>query len=206
MQKGWAGCIVISKKDPIIISGLGWCWQDHVKARNAGGSRNEPMKKVTRLNPHLNILTALIFQSLWTALAHTAVNLSSQMLITFNEKVLKIPRGLPAPELRALQRGHLSFSRCLLGMFALGAVWHPDLFISMKLPFLFLVTVATMLWSTGRLQILLIHWVNLITVFMKHSLLPLHLLRFLGSKGFLLYWFSNCFYNASTVSESSQTT
>lgn len=109
------------------------------------------------------------------------------MLITFKEKVLKIPSGLPVMELCALQKLHLSFSHFFLGLFALWAVHHPEIFINMKLLFLFSATVATMLCSTGRLQILVIHWVNSTTVFMKHSLLLLHLLQFLGRKRFLLY-------------------
>jgi len=54
----------------------------------------------------------------------------------------------------------------LPGIFALWAAWHRELFISMKVLFLFLVTVATMLCSTGRLQIPAIHRVNLISVFL----------------------------------------
>lgn len=98
--------------------------------------------------------------------------------------MLKFPSGLPAPELCALQKLRLSFSLCLLWIFALWAVWHWELFINMKLLFLFLVTVATMLCSTGRLQILVIHWVNLITVFMKHSLLLLICSNFWVAKDF----------------------
>ena len=109
------------------------------------------------------------------------------MLTAFTEKVLQTPSGLFAPELHALQKVPLSFSRRLLGIFALLTVWHREVFININVLFLCLVTVSTMLWSTGRLQMLAIHWANLITVFMEHPLLSLHLLQFLGSKGFLLY-------------------
>lgn len=121
------------------------------------------------------------------------------MLITFKEKVLKIPSG-SALDLHAPQKVHLSFSHCLPGIFALWAVWHYELFINMKVLFLFLVTVAT-----GRLQILVIHRVNLITVFIKHSLLLLHLLKFLGRERLLLYRLSNYLNKASIMSGNSQT-
>lgn len=76
----------------------------------------------------------------------------------------------------------------------------------MKVLFLFLVTVATMLCSTGRLQIPAIHRVNLISVFfMKHSLLLLQLLRFLACERFLLYRLSNYFYNATIMLGNPQT-